>query len=389
MSGTASAGVPERNPATVRAARRRDRRLAKLYWCLWRPRPGEYARAVAGITICRVTAAVMASLAITLYVFLGIVLGNMSYPRWSTTKNIGDGWAISVAAVPAVVQLSRWVPAIVLFSVILISIPRANIWIFRLTILGGVALGFYQWYLPPFPQPAAIGDIVRRVTSAGGWAQSHLALLTSRMQVAQQQGSWVVPVYIGISLAIVLFAFILYRSAYLLTARTGSSFPRRPRSHNGSGSYPTSLSRRLMAVLVTVALLSADLWILQNIHSSLPEARYGAFFEDNHIAAIDWALAALGAALIIGAALITWVLRPRGYRWIWIAFLVAMTVYAVSTHVYLLHLPAWIPPAPQGFWMIVIIYFIVTVFCFDLVAALLDWPIYIPAFARRTNEPML
>jgi hypothetical protein len=331
----------------------------------------------------------MASLAITLYVFLGIVLGNMSYPRWSTTKNIDDGWAISVAAVPAVVQLSRWVPAIVLFGVILISIPRANIWIFRLTILGSVALGFYQRYLPPFPQPAAIGDIVRRVTSAGDWAQSHLALLTGRMQVAQQRGSWVVPVYIGISLAIVLIAFILYRSAYVLTVRTGSSFPRRPRSHNGSGSYLTSLSRRLMAVLVTVALLSADLWILQNIHSSLPEARYGAFFEDNHIAAIDWALAALGAALITCAALITWVLRPRGYRWIWIAFLVAMTVYAVSTHVYLLHLPAWIPPAPQGFWMIVIIYFIVTVFCFDLVAALLDWPIYIPAFAKSTNEPML
>ena len=383
MSKTAPAGVPERNPATVRAERRRDRRLAKLYWGLWRPRPGEYARAVAGIIICRVTAAVMASLAITLYAFLGIVLSNMSYPRWSTTKNIRDGWAISVAAVPAAVQLSRWVPAIVLFAVILICIPRANIWIFRLTILGGVALGFYQRYLPPFPQPAAMGDIVRRVTSAGGWAQSHLALLTSRMQVAQQQGSWAVLVYIGISLAIVLIAYILYRNAYVLTVRTGSFFPRRPRSHKRS-----SLSRRLMAVLVTAGLLSADLWILQNIHSSLPAARYGAFFEYNHIAAIDWALAALGAALIIGAALITWV-RLRGDRWLWIAFLVAITFYAVSTHVYLLRLPAWIPPAPQSFWMIVITYFIVTAFCFDLVAALLDWPIYIPPFARRTNGPML
>ena len=217
MSGTAPAGVPERNPATVRAARRRDRRLAKLYWRLWRPRPGKYARAVAGITICRVIAAVMASLAITLYGFLGTVLGNISYPRWPAIKNIGDGWAISVAAAPAVVQLSRWVPAIVLFGVILISIPRAHIWIFRLTILGSVALGFYQRYLPPFPQPAAIGDITRRVSQAGSWVQSHLASLASRMQVAQaqqtqqapQQMPWVLLVYTGISLAIVLIAYIL------------------------------------------------------------------------------------------------------------------------------------------------------------------------------------
>ena len=140
-----------------------------------------------------------------------------------------------------------------------------------------------------------------------------------------------------------------------------------------------------MAVPVTAGLLSADLWILQNIHSSLPAARYGAtFFEYNHVAAIDWALAAS-----FGAALITCVPRPRGDRWLWIAFLVAITVYAVSIHVYLLHLPAWVPPAPQGFWMIVITYFIVTAFCFDLVAALLDWPIYIPLFARRTNRPIM
>lgn len=388
MSGTAPAGVPERSPATVRAARRRDRRLAKLYWCLWRPRPGKYARAVAGITICRMIAAVMASLAITLCGFLGTVLGNMSYPRWPTTENLGDGWAISVAAAPAVVQLGRWVPAIVLFSVILISIPRPNIWIFRLTILGGLALGYYQRYLPPFPQPAAIGDIVRRVTSAGSWAQSHLALLTSRMQVAQQQASWVVLVYTGISLAIALIAYILYRSAYVLTVRTSSFFPRRPRSHDRSGFHVTSPSRRLVAALVTAGLLSADLWILQNIHSSLPAARYGAFFEYNHIAVIDWALAAFGAALIIGAALIAWVPRFRGDRWLWIAFLVVITVNAVSTHVYLLYPPAWIP-SPQGFWMIVIIYFIVTAFCFNLVAALLDWPIYIPRFARRPARPII
>jgi hypothetical protein len=330
----------------------------------------------------------MASLAITLCGFLGAVLGNMSYPRWPTTKNLGDGWAISVAAVPAVVQLSRWVPAIVLFGVILTSVPRPNIWIFRLTILGGVALGYYQRYLPPFPQPAAIGDIVRRVTSAGSWAQSHLALLTGHMQVAQQQASWVVLVYIGISLVIALIIYILYRSAYVLTLRTGSFFPRRARSHNRSGFYVTSLSRRLMAVLVTAGLLSADLWILQNIHSSLPAARYGSFFEYNHIAVIDWVLAAFGVALIIGAALITWA-RLRGDRWLWIAFLVAITVYAVSTNVYPLHLPAWIPPAPQGFWIIVITYFIVTAFCFDLVSALLDWPIYIPPFARRTNRPIM
>jgi hypothetical protein len=389
MSATAPAGVSGQSQATVRAARRRGRRLAKLYWHLWRPRPRAYARAVARIAICRVTAAVMAGLAITLCGFVGTVLGNMSYPRWPTTRNLDDGWAVSVAVVPVVVQLSNWVPAIALFAVILTSIPRARIWIFRFTVLGGLALGFYQRHLPAFPQPAAVDAITRRVALAASWAQRHLIVLIGNMQALQAQSAkqpadWVPLVYIGAALIIILIAHGFYRDAYNLTLRTGSFFPRRPRSHGRSPFYVMSLSRRLAAALVTAGLLSVDLWILQNIRASLPAVHYGvASFGYNQIAGIVWVIVALAAALMVCTP------RPRGYLRLWIALLLGVTAYAASTHVHLLHLPAWIPPAPQGFWTIVIAYFIVTGFCFDLVGVLLDWPVYIPPFARIETLPSM
>ena len=387
MSETAPAGVLQRSPASVRAARRRGRRLARLYWHLWRPRSAAYARAVAGIVICRVIAAVMAGAAIILFVFLGAVLGNMSYPRWPTTRNIEDGWAISVAVVPVVVQLSNWVPAIALFAVILISIPRARIWIFRLTIPASLALGFFQRLLPAFPQPAAVDDITRRLDAAASWAQGHLVVLIGNMQAQQAQhtGSpvdWVAPVYAGAALLILLTAYSLYRKAYNLTLRTGKFFPRRPRTHNRSPFYVISRSRRLAAALVTAGVLSADLWILQNIHAALPAVHYGvASFGYNQITAIDW------AALALGAALITCTPSPRGYLRLWVALLLGVTAYAASTHVHVLHLPTWIPPAPHSFWTIAIAYFIVTGFCFDLVSVLLDWPIYIRPSARIARPP--
>jgi len=362
-------------------------RLAKLHWHLWRPGPVTYVRAVSSIVICRVIAAVMAGVAITLYGFLGTVLGNMSYPRWPATRNIENGWAINVATVPAVVQLSSWVPAIVLFSVILVCIPRARIWIFRFAILASIALGFYQRHMPAFPQSAAIQDIARRVEQAASWAQSHLVSVMGSLQAvlappAKQQIGWVAPVYASVSLMVVLIAYIFYRSSYILTLRTGNFLPRRPRSHNRSAFYVMSLSRRIMAALVTAGLLLVDLWILQNLHSSLPAMHHGVtLFRYHQIAAIDWVIVAFGAALIICTP------RPRGYQWIWMAFLAGITVYAASTHVYLSHLPAYIPPAPQGFWTIVIAWFIATVFCFELVSVLLDWPIYIPPFARSANSP--
>jgi hypothetical protein len=392
MSGIASAGVGGRSIATARQVRRRGKKFAELYWRLLRPRPAEYAKAAAGIAICRLVAAVMASLAITLCGFLGVVVGNMNDPHWPTRKNLVDGWAIGVAAVPAVVQLSRLIPAIVLFSAILISIPRAHIWFFRISLLGAMALGYCQRYLPTFPQLAATADATRKIALSASWTQRHLAALVGDMQVlqaqqtqhenAKQQVTWVLPVYVAASLIIFLLAYAFYRAAYVLTLRRGSLFPRRARIHSSSGFYVTALSRRIMAMLVTAGLLLIDLWLLQDIHSSLPAAHYGAAFSGyNHIAAVGCALAAFGAALMVCIP------GPRGYRRLWVMLLVAVTAYPVTTHVYLLHLPAWIPPAPRGFWMIVITYLLVTGFCFDLVAALLEWPFYIPLFARRATRP--
>lgn len=394
MSGIAPAGARGRSIATARQVRRQGKRFAELYWRLRRPRPAEYAKAAAGIAVCRLVAAVMTSLAITLSGFLGAVVGNMNDPQWPTRKNLMDGWAIGVATVPAVVQLSRLIPAIILFSVILISIPRAHIWFFWIGLLGAVTLGYCQRYLPPFPQLAATADATRRIALSASWTQRHLAALVGNMQMlqaqqiqhesAQQQVTWVLLVYAGASLIILLLAYAFCRGAYVLTLRRGSLFPRRPRTYSSSGFYVTALSRRIMAMLVTAGLLLIDLWLLQYIHSSLPAAHYGAAFSGyNHFAAAGCALAAFGAALIVCIP------RPRGYQRLWVMLLAAVTAYAVSTHIYLLHLPAWIPPAPRGFWVIVITYLLVTGFCFDLVAALLEWPFYIPLFARRATRPTM
>ena len=335
---------------------RRRKSPAKLYWRLERPGPRKYARAVAHVIIYRAIAVAAASLAITLYAFLGVVAGNVSYPRWPAVRSI-DGQTISLAEAHATAELNHWMPVFIVIGLILVSIPRAHLWIFRITMLSGVALGYYQRRLPPFPRSAVAIDIIRRTASLTSSIPRHLAVSTAA---------------VGLLVAVAVVARILYRTAYILTVRTTSFIPRRPRSHNYSAFSRTRLTRRLAAVPVTAVLLSVSLWIVQNIRAPLPGARYGV-----QSSVTDWMLATVVAALIICTS------PPRGYRWPLIALWTAITVYALSPHVRLLRIPSWLPAASNSFWVLVITYFLVIGFGFDLVTALLDWPIRIPVFGRR------
>jgi hypothetical protein len=365
------------DPAAIRTRRRLRKSLARLYWRLERPRPRVYARAVADVMVDRVFAAIEASLAIILYAFLGIVAGNLAYPRWPTVKSIDDGQVISAAAAPAALQLSRWVPVFIVFGVTLVCIPRAHIWIFRLTMLGAVAFGYYQRHLPPLPRSAVVADITRRAAVLARWIQLHQASLESHIKPQ----SAVLPVATVAALIIAGIAYILYHGAYIRIVRTASRVPRRPRSRNHSAFSRVSRARRLLAVLVTAALLSADLWLVQNLRSALPNARYQAFLSmHSQISATDWALAVLAAALVICTS------PPRGYRRLLITLLIFITAAALSAYVYLVRLPTWTPNTPESFWLLVVIYFAVTGFGFELVTDLLDWPLRIPYFAVPTER---
>ena len=377
MSGAAQVGVRDEGPVVIRARRRLRKSVARLYWRLERPRPRHYARAVAGVIVCRVIAAIEASLAITLYAFLGIVAGNVSYPLWPAMKSIDDGRAISLAAGPAALQLSRWVPVFMVFGVILICIPRAHLWIFRFTMLGAVAFGYYQRHLPPFPRSAVAVDITRRAAVLARWIQLHLASLAS--PVLAHTAVLIVATFAALIIADI--AYFLYRRAYILTVRTMSFVPRRPRSHDRSAFSRVSLTRRLLAVPVVAALLSADLWIVQNIRSVLPNARYQAFLSThNQISVTGWAVAVLAVAFVVCTS------PPRGYRRLLVALLIFITVAALSAYVYLVRLPTWTPNTPDSFWLLVIAYFAMTGFGFELVTDMLDWPLCSPFFARRSQQ---
>jgi hypothetical protein len=78
--------------------------------------------------------------------------------------------------------------------------------------------------------------------------------------------------------------------------------------------------------------------------------------------------------LTAGTALIICMPRPQGLQGMMILALVAVTAYAFAPQVDLMGVPAWLPAAAGGFWLVTILYFVVTGFGFDLLAWLLDWP---------------
>ncbi len=359
---------------------RRRRSSPRLYWRLRRPRPRIYARAAAKLIIYRIVAAAAASLAITLNALLGAIAGNINFPRWSSLISIHGQtinsaishaktdlthWArtihsqtINSAISHAITDVTRWVPAFMVLGLILVSIPRAHQWIFNITMFGGLALGYYQRHLPPLPQSTVAADITKRSAALAIQIPQHLPV-SSSLTIA------VLPLA-----AVVIVTGILERSAYILTVRTTSFIPRRPISHYRSTFRAVSVTRRLAAAAITAGLLAVDIWIVRNIRTSLSGAHYGTFLlKHSQFPVTDWVLAAVIVALILCTP------RPNGIKWLLVTILSAITAYAFLPDVNLLRIPSLMSASPNSLWALIIAYLFVTGFGFDLIIALLDWPI--------------
>jgi len=344
------------NAAALRSMLRRRKSPARLYWLLERPGFRVYARAVARLIAYRVVAAAAASLAITLCGFLGAAVGNLGYPRWAAVGKI-NGLMASLAVVHADRDLSRLLPGFIMLGLILVSIPRARRWIFRLITLIAAVLGYYQRHLPPFWRSAATTSISRGVLSLTRLMQRHLA--------APAQGDRALVLAVAILAAYI--AYGLYRIAYGLTAATMTFIPHRLKIRGTSGFFRVSVPRRLLAVPVTAALLAVSLWIVQGIRAPLPGAHSGMILLGYRQPSAWWLAAAVGFALMICMP------RPRGYPWLLVAVLVAVAAYASWPRVYLLRMPNWVPAAPHNFWLLLAAYLLVTGLGFGAVAAELGW----------------
>lgn len=356
MSWAASASESRGNPALIAALLRRHGSTHALYWRYKRPRARVYAGALSRVVIYRLVAAVEATFAITLLAFAGAVAGIIGYPRWPALKSI-HGEMISGATVSAAAELSHWVPAFLLLGLIIVIIPRPHRWLFRITMLSGGAVGYFQQRIPSFPHSAVASDISARAASLT--ARIPLPKLTTSVSIAMAP-----PVIAA------LIGYILYQNSYTLTLRTISFIPIHPVKHYRSTFRAVSVTRRLIAALVTAGLLAVNIWLVENMRLSLPHTHYGTFLlGTSHPSLMAWLIAVVIFALAICAP------RPQGYQWLLIFFMVAMTVYAFLPYQMLPPMPVDIPAVPDSFWVLAVVYLLVTGLAFDLAGALLDWPI--------------
>jgi hypothetical protein len=356
MSWAAPASETQPNQAVVRAVLRRQKSLEKLYWRFNRPRLDVYARAAVRVIIYRLIAAAIAIAAITLFAFVGIVAGNVGYPRWMPLKDI-HGPRLRSAETHAAPELARWILVFIVLGLILVAIPRAHRWIFRLTMLGGAALGYSQRHLPPFPRSAVAADITK-------WFAS-IASRILRPGTPTSITVAAIPLVIG-----AVAAYVLYRITYRLTWQTTDFIPRRPVNHNHSTFSSVNVVRRIAAVPIAAILLFSGLWMAESVRARLPGAHY--------LTLISWYSRPSVTAWVLAAAIIAWIIctpHPQGLRWLLILLLFGITAYAFSPRVYLLRVPAALPAtAPGAFWALIMIYLLVIGFGFSLVAMVLDWP---------------
>ena len=167
--------------------------------------------------------------------------------------------------------------------------------------------------------------------------------------------------------AAVIVAYVLYRNAYDTVLRTVGFIPLRPVSHYRSTFTAVSVTRRLVAAVITTLLLAVDLWLVRNIRMSLPGMHYGAFLiKHGQLSAAGWMLAVVIATLIICMP------RPSGSRWLLIVILGTLALYVSLPDVNLIRVPSLLPFSSSSLWALVLAYLFVTGFGFDLITALLD-----------------
>jgi hypothetical protein len=360
MSWAAPTSEGQEIPAAVEAILRRRKGPERLFWRLRRPRAHVYARAAVRVLLYRVAAAAAAIVAITLCAFLGMVAGNIGTPRWPPLTQLGMR-TITPATVHAVTQFAAWVPAFTVLGVILVSIPRPRLWVFRLTVLAGAALGYCQRHLPPFPRSSLASAITERSASMA----AHLPLRSPASSASVSPAAVASVVLIGA----VVVGYAAYRYSFDLARRSTGHIPRRPLTHYRSTFTAVSLPRRLAAVPITAAVLAAGVWIAESIRAPLPGVHYWTFSFGYSPPSIT--------ACVLAALIVAWVIcmpAPQGFRWLLILLIFGMAAYAFAPSVYLIPLPVTIAAASAGsFWALVVTYLCVTGFGYNLVAVLLDW----------------
>jgi hypothetical protein len=360
----ASEAYPQ-NQAVIRSMLRRRKSPAKLYWRLERPASRKYVRAVVDVLVCRTVAAAEICVAAILCAFIGAVASNAGYLRRADVRTLSAvDRGIGTAEAHAIAELTRWVPALMVLSLILVCIPRPHLWIFRLTFVLAVGFGYYYHHLPPFPRSTVATDVMAR-------AESLSSLVLRQHSISPAAG------YISLASAAII-AHILYRRSYTLTARTTHFIPRRPRSHNHSVFHSVSVNRRLAAVAVTSGLLLIDLWVARTARGLLIGVGYWLFpYGQGKTSLTDWFLVAFAVAAVICMP------KPRGDRNLLIATLITTTFYALASPFHLPRMPRLILNTPGGFWLLIIIYIVSTGLGFEAVTALLEWPVYVSPVTKR------
>ena len=327
----------------------------RLYWRLQRPRAGVYAGRARRVLLYRVAAAAAAIIAVALWAFLGMVLGNIGNPRWPPVARIGIG-TINLAVIHAAAEFAPWMPVFIVLGVILAIIPRPSLWLYRLTVLGAGALGYYQRRLPPVHWPGLASTVTERTAAL-------VARLSLRPPASTANAATVV------LLAAIVAAYAGYRYSYGFAVRSTGVIPRRPVTHYRSTFAGLPVTSRLVAVPFAAAVLTAAVWIAEGIRAHLPGVRYEAYlFGYSHPSNFIWLVAALIVAWVVCVP------HPNGFQWLFILLILGLTAYAFAPHVYLIRVPAGSSLAGQSFWGLVIAYLGVTGFGYNLVARLLDWP---------------
>jgi hypothetical protein len=343
------------DPAAIRTLLRRQQSAERLYWLLGRPRLRVYAIAVASLVFRRVIAGICAAAALALTTFLGVVASNIGYPTWPAVRKI-DRLAIWRAETHAASQVSGWVPAFLILGIVLACIPRPHRWLFRLTILAGAALGYYRRLIPAFPRSAVALYLGRHAASA-----------VASIRLSSPPGS--IEVAIAPPLLVLFVVYVLYRYAYRFTILTTWLIPHRSASHLYSPFSAVNPARRLAAVPLAGGLISFSLWTAEDIRAGLfTRVDQSLFLAHSTPSVTGWVILSAGGALMICLP------RPQGLQGLMILVLVAVTAYAFAPQVDLIGVPAWLPAPAGGFWLVTILYFVVTGLGFDLLAWLLDWP---------------
>ena len=324
-----------------------------LYWRLKRPRGRVYAVAIIKIVLYRIIAGALAVAGFELLILAGAAAGNIGYPRWAAFKHMNPRM-VHAATVQALGEIGHVAPVALALGLPFVIIPRLPGLQAGITTWGAIAAGYFGRTIPPFHAPALSHDISSRFAS--------LAVKIAQVAPVTTLHRALVPFVVALIAGSILHGF-----SSGLVKTTTTLIPHRPASHHYTTFNAVSEPRRFAATILTAGLLTIDLWIAQNFRARLPAVtEVGSYYWNHQLSLSLW------IAMIVVVAIIICAPRPQGYQVILTLIVPAVAVYAFWPH-RIFPSPSGIPVAPFSFWILAVIYFVVTSIMFDGVTLLLDW----------------